>query len=741
MMMKKKDKAVAAILAVFPTREAYAEFAERSENAKAVESFVRFAAKNKIIESATSARLETFIAGHARSVEQCTPPPNLTIEELLEKREELLRFNLSVRAMAERINNLIAENLIDLPRVSNPMLTRLKTKAADTPYKQNVLRTLAFWLGHERSDLGPRFNYEALRKLCPEYKATEQQKEGIRIGFSLSSRGDVVDHAVMNWLKKAIKNHLDKTMSEQANGQWGKVRSHDFTTVHVDFSKERAAVGPVSYRLGLKNAVSLAHQIAIRWSLSKYCTRNRFLSIGIVAGEFAVLDNYLLLILNAKLAEDPVIRVSDYVRQCLLINDIKVILCRKPSETTLFNGEAFGIWWITAFWNSLYFDFIPELLDEEILQNRAKSRDILSQLLMFPEDLNLNFAESDESNAVMTFFKFPHNTLLGVEIAKTLFYRRRYHEALEILRIVLSIDPIDPTARTLRMSLFRQLAIDAPSYSVTEKLLNHAEHEALYIQEKCEILSEDFYCEYAALYLTRAVSTVKHLRANGGAAGASDAMRESVFKDLDRSEYLFDKAMTVSPSAIRSSYSLNLIRVLKTILLSDAEILVNPRKPLDCNPRLVKSITFETHQQLNFMAGGVSSRDLTEHTAKLMVHRFRIYGDSVSLRSYRPCLYFTHAVALWDFSPARTVAIAGRVLKSLSFALESAHGIEKDDVCIYSSTGLCNEMMPAAQFIRHIENSIQMVREIAGDNLAERNEDEMLDSDPGRAHLLMTLNF
>ena len=32
------------------------------------------------------------------------------------------------------------------------------------------------------------------------------------------------------------------------------------------------------------------------------------------------------------------------------------------------------------------------------------------------------------------FLKYPHNSLLGVEIAKTLYYRRRFWEAIEILR-------------------------------------------------------------------------------------------------------------------------------------------------------------------------------------------------------------------------------------------------------------------------------------------------------------------
>ena len=740
-MMNKKDKVIMAILAVFPTPEIFAGFAEKSENAKTVESFVNLAAKHKIINPATSAELETFIAGRTRSQEECTPPLNLTMEKLLEKREELLRFNLSVRALVAHINNIIAENGVALPKVSNPMLTRLKTKAVDTPYKQNVLRSFAFWLGHERADLGPGFNFETLRKLCPEYKAGDQQKEGVRIGFSLSSRGDVVDHIVMNWLKKAIKNHLDKTASEQANGQAGKMRSHDFTTVYVDFPKEPRAAGSVSFRLGLKNAVSLAHQIAIRWSLSKYCTKNRFLAIGIVAGDFAMMDNYLLLILNAKLAEDPVIRVSDYVRQCLLVNDIKVILCRKPSEMTLFNGEVFSIWWITAFWNALYFDFIPELLGEEGLKSKAESGDALSQLLMFPEDLNLNSAEGDESNAVMIFFKFPHNTLLGVEIAKTLFYRRRYNEALEILRIVLSIDPFETTARTMKMSIFRQLAADAHSHSAAEKLLDYAENEALYIQEKCEIQSEEFYCEYAAIYSMRASSAMKYLRGNyGGEAPEPQVLKDSVFSNLERAEKLYAKAMTVSSSAIRSSYSLNLTRVLKRIYATDEEILTNPAKPLDCNPDMVKNITVETYQHLNFMADGVPLQRLSEHTTKRMVHRFRIYSDSVSLRSYRPNLYFTHAVALWDFSPVRTVEIARRVLSVLSAALESAQAIERDDICVYSSTRLYNEMIPVSEFIRHIENSMRMVTDIVGNDLTKRKDDEIIESAPGSAHLLMGVN-
>src|SRR5690606_38792629 len=165
--------------------------------------------------------------------------------------------------------------------------------------------------------------------------------------------------------------------------------------------------------------------------------------------------NHLLPLLNAKLPDDPVIRISDMARQCVLINDIRVVLCPEPTETTLFNGESFAIWWIEAFWSTLYFDFVSELLADPILQNQPASIEKLNQLLWRLPDQDGKEDAEDEANAVTAFFKFPQNSLLGLEIAKTLYYRRRFNEALEILRVVLSINPTDLIARTLRMILLR----------------------------------------------------------------------------------------------------------------------------------------------------------------------------------------------------------------------------------------------------------------------------------------------
>ena len=482
--MKTKDKSISALLSVFPNHEAFRKFCEDSSHSKAVESFVAYAAKNNIIKTGDVNSLEAFIRQHERTPDDCTPPNNLNFEALLEKKADLLKMTLSIRALADRINSLIEECRIDLPKVDKSMLSRLKKEPADTIYKQDVLRSLAFWLGHERAELGPIWNYNTMIKLCSESKQTANYKEGVRVGFALYSRGDVIDHEIVGWLKKVLKSYIEQSLGQFLYGRWGKIHSHDITTLYIDFPKEVDVSDPMSYRQCLKCAISLAHQIAIRWSLSKYCSKNRFLSIVIVAGEYSNLDNYLLPLLNAKLPDDPVIRVSDYARQCLLINDIRVILCQHPSETTLFNGEALTIWWVTALWSTHYFDFVGDLLTDKILQNNPAAIEKLNRLLWFPEEEEQKQGKVDESNAVSTFFKFPHNSLLGVEIAKTLYFRRRFEEAAEILRIVLSINPTDLIARTLRMLIFRNRAVDAENYSVAMGLMKMAEKEAIFIKGK-----------------------------------------------------------------------------------------------------------------------------------------------------------------------------------------------------------------------------------------------------------------
>lgn len=741
--MNTKEKAMSALLAAFPTPQSWSAFSQNNDNDRIREDFVLFAFRSGFIKSADVRSLEVFIDHMAVGRTVFTPPGGLDFEELLNKKEELLKISLSLRGLTERINALLAEKQIALPKVTNSMLTRLKKEPVDTNYKQNVLRSLAFWLGYERADISANWHYDTLFGICREGRRTENYQEGARIGFALYSRGDVIDHEILGWLKKTIKNYIDESISHFSYGHWGKVRAHDITTLYVDFPKEEKSADLVSYQQCLRSAVSLAHQMAIRWALSIYCTKNRFLSIAIVVGEYAGLDNHLLPLLNAKLPDDPVIRMSDDARQCVLINDIRVVLCSVPTETTLFNGEALAIWWIEAFWSTLYFDFVSDLLTDPILQNNPASIEKLNQRLWTPAG-PFPDAVSGKPSAVDTFFKFPHNSLLGVEIARTLYYRRRFSEALEILRVVLSINPTDLIARTLRMILLRNVALSAPTCEAADGLFRQAKKEARFIEANCACESEDFYCEYAVVYLAEAMSTVRYARAGHKAFKHAEDLRtlkQNVYACLDAAEDLFENALAVSPSGIRSAYLLNSVRVLRAVLKDDEEIFVNPRKPLAGSPQTCREVSFSVHWQIGFRRSDWPEEMQDEMIEKLVIAKAKIHDDAISLQSYRPTIYFCHAVALWDFLPARTAATAKMAGEAIRRAIEIAESAKKDDVCIYSFSRTYGEMIPADEFIGHMNNCLRLIEETAaGEAVKQKGK---LTAAAGENILLglMTLNF
>ncbi|MEE9934278.1 MAG: hypothetical protein K4445_01020 [Deltaproteobacteria bacterium] len=743
--MAQDDKVASALLAAFPTVESFISFYQNNDNSQICDSLIAFASRNDLIESPDLESLEDFLRGRSRPAGRSAPAQAIDFEELLNKKGEMLRLHLSLRALCSRINTLLASCQVLLPRVTNSMLIRLKKEPLDTTYKQNVMRSFAFWLGYERADLSATWHFDTLTKLFREGRQTQNFKEGVRIGFSLSSRGEVIDHEIISWLKKTIKSYIEQSISQFLYGRWGRVRLHDITTLYIDFPKEEEAGNLVAYRECLRSAVALAHQIAVRWVLSKYGTKNRFLSIAIVAGDFANLDNHLLPLLNARLPGDPVIRLSDYARQCLLINDIRTILCPKPTETTLFNGESLPIWWITGLWTTLYFDFVSDLLEDDILQTGAQSVEKLDRFLWSPEEYRITGQEGGRDSAVATFFKFPHNSLLGVEIAKTLYYRRRFSEAAEILRIVLSINPTDLVARTLRMVLFRNMALDAPSHHAAAAIFRQAKQEADYIRENCDFQAEDFYCEYGAVYLAEAMSTVRYTRTSpeiAGDAARMEKLRAEVYSALDQAQYLFERGMSVSPSGIRASYLLNSAAVLKAILSSDEELFFNAEKPIAGEAGIGHEESTDVQWQIGYRRSDVSGRDLEFLAEKMMITKGAIHDSSISLHSYRPTTYFCNAVALWDFLPVRTVLTAKKVMERIRGAMEIARRAQKENVCIYSFTRTYGEMIPAEEYIQHMEKALKMIEEAGGGDLGGREDSEILPAPPGgRQPLLLTLNF
>lgn len=714
--MTTDKKAHHALIASFPSFETWQKFSQNRDNDPIKDSFLNFSFRHGLIKNSNLGSLDSYLVDNALGVTNLNEAGQIGFEDFLDGKNELLRVNQSLRALTARINSLLDQEKIALPKVANSMLTRLKKEPADTEYKKNVLRSLAFWIGYERSDLISRWNFETLFKMCGGKKTAANVEGGVRIGLALFSRGDVIDRDLLGWLKKTVKSYIEQSIGHLCYGRWGKVRSHDITTIYIDFPKEAESDDPGAYRRCLHGAVSLAHQIAIKWSLSRYSTKNRFLSIGIVAGEFQVLDKYLLPLLSAKLPNDPIIRVSEYARQCLLINDIRVLMCLVPTETTLFNGEVLLLWWIESFWSTLYLDFVSELLEDSVLQATPKSIENLSRLLWkIPGDIG-----QKERNAVTIFLKSPNNSLLGVEIAKTLYFRRRFDEALEILQIALSLNPKNLVARTLRMTLLTNAGIDAADYDAAQCLFRQARKEALFIEKNCDCEAEDFYCEYALLNIAQAMCAVRRSQKGPKPLKSKDLdpLKQKTFSFLDEAEDYFERAVTVSPSGVRSAYLLCSVRLLRAMFLENHDHFINSKTPFTITSSQRMRISRNTMGQIGFRHGNLKSEELNEYIKNLLMSKITCHDDAIALYSYRPTIFYCYAVSLWELMVVRTPSVISAAIQALRHARDIAEIAHSKNMCIYSVTRVYSEMIPAMQFITHIDNCIRFL-EINSDCISQ----------------------
>ncbi|MBU1172497.1 MAG: hypothetical protein KKD44_23310 [Proteobacteria bacterium] len=683
-----------------------------------------------------------FIRNHERDADYFKPPSDLTFEELIKKKKELLSIDLSERALTDRVNQLIQKKNIGLPKLTNTMLTRLKKEPADTPHKRNALRCLSFWIGYTRSDLNLSWNFQTLLTLCDEKIKTHNHTSGVRVGLTLSSRGDVIGHDAMIWLKNNIKNHVQNALEFLPYGSWGKVKSHDVTTIYIDFPKQGRATFPSLYKQSVRNALSVAHQMSIRWALSDHFTKNRFLSIGIAAGDFATLDHYLMPILNAKLPGDPVIRMTDYTHQCILISDIRAVFCSHPKEAVLFNGESLDIWWVEGFWSAIYWDFIPSLIDDEIMQDKITSMELLKQILMFPDQLD----DFIEPNAITRFFSFPSNSLLGLEIAKTLYYRRSFWASNEILRIVLSTTPNSLNARSLRMVIYRNLAIESPSHSIAQIHFNRAEEEAEFILENCTTLDEDFFCEYAVINLSKALTLLQRMRAKTDPSLNvldSRQLQFDVFELLTKTEDMFEKGIKISPMGHRSLYLLLCTQIVKIVLQSHEELFYNNLKALSISKDMYRQKALDNFAAINWITWDDPQQINCDNLEKMIIQNFGRYSESVTLKSYQPTLYFCYAIIFWDFFPLRTVKIVKTVLEFLYGAIPLARELENNNLCIYSYTRCYGEILKPQEFIEHIESSIHMIETHVGtlEELEKEDSNKVLDDNGPSDFTLLTMHI
>jgi len=665
---KRKEQSKKALLAVFPSFETFQCFKDSEDNKihkkniniDLLKLFIKYAYNNKLISEETDKAFQNFIKNNEIAAIENNTNIKKNFESLIHEKLKLK----SGRQLINNLNQLLMKELLDIEFeekiVSHATLTRLKEGPPDTPAKRNALRFIAFWIGFKRAELILSLNYEILFNFCPKVRQIKS-KEGVRILFYLKERGEDITEKSITWFRNELRQIRDDlNINYISIDNLNKNRTK--FSVDLPLIKEDHDIisNPRLFAICVKDSIAISHQITNRWTLSDFSSNRKSLIIGIATGKYNQLNYYLDELINTEISESSVIRMTDFTRLCILTNDIKIIICKKPQILELSNGEKMNIWWITAFWSNIYWDYIPILLEEKMLPTNKQSYNIFKNALNFPDTY-----KGDMNKALSVIHHFPHDSFLILEIAKTCAFRKMFHEANIILSMILASNPYHIVARTFKMNILLNLALNQSKFSVAELYFNRAINEGIYITKHCIIEDEEFWCEFGLVYLEMAIRILSILRNNKDSINNHKIVNSDNFKKLlNCAHNCFEQGANISPLTIgnRTAYWYLNIRSLIKIFETNNQFIENNIQITDQN-----DIFEETGKDIFEYIGWFDSHN-DDYIYKKICTAINIYENSMLQRSYIPNIKFAFAILVFDFSPILTVRIVRSVLKWLEQA-------------------------------------------------------------------------
>ena len=735
-----KKRCMVALSSVFPSIETYKCFKDDGDNKffkiDLLKLFIKFAFKMEIIPDETEIALQHFIKKN-RVKSEMKNVVSISFESLI---QTVLNLR-SGRQFISKINELIHKEISDdkALKISISTLSRLKESPPDTRTKRNALRFIAFWIGFEHPDLVSSFNYDKLVHICPKEKNIKSN-QGVRILFYLKERGEDITEKNIKWFKFELRSILKDTNINYAT--IGNSRGLKRTEFSLDLPLIiNSIIHPGAFGRSVRDAVAISHQMSVRWTLSDYSSKRKALIIGISAGDFNDMNLYLKNLVRTAIPGEPMIRMTDFTRLCSLTNDVKIVFGKEPQISKIDTDEIINIWWIDELWNSIHWDFIPLLLSDDLLPTDDDSCEIFKQLLWNP---NAILSDQKGLKAIITFYKFPHNTLLGVEIAKVLYFRGRFYLALQIIQLVLNVRPQHLTARSLKMRIMFELGhLDILPYTLSEYYFKIAEEEAEYINRNC-VVDEEFFCEYVEGCLKKALRILRLIKHNGEFDKEKSEKiylydinkqltKKNVYDLLIEMEKTIIKGVSCSSTGNRSTYYLACIKCLRVTLQDNENFFYNREITLfDINNVCKKAM-----QEMFFAMGWLTSlfniEDQLDSLFNRLLHSAKIYDNSELLRSQQPSTKIVYAILFWDFFPIITIKIAKKVIQWLHEACVLSQKLVKYKLGTTSLARFSAETMSSNLFTYYVNKAIKEIEKRVGsiEELKKRDEDESLEDKIG----------
>ncbi len=745
-MKKKKGKSkeyINALLGIFPTTDAYFSFKE--DNApitnRAIPEFVRFAHETGLSKRETENDLITAIEKYSANKKESNPLKGFIFEDLIKDVTEGSSVNTLITEL-----NVIARQF-KMSDVQGSMFSRLKRDFhLNTPAKRNCIRILSFWIGKNRPLL--EWNYEAILKIPrgKEIDGLVEEQEGARIAFRLEGRGEIIDTDVVEWLK----NELAKCITELKLYHIDLKRITCFaTTIFLTIDKHEGPSGePRLFESAIRDSLVIAHQLLNRFYLSDYSSKQKALIIAMDAGSFTNLDASLQVLMEVKLPEDPAIRVTSFVRLCSRLSDNRVIFSKTSKELKSANGSILTVWYVECLWSFYYYDFIPCLLEDDMLPTTRKSHDKFVNALYYSFSI-----DTVNLKALSAIYKFPENDMLILEIAKVCVARRMFRAANNVLSIILASNPNHIVARTFRMSIYMDLAMEQDKYSLFELFYLRAIEEGLSITETCLIEDEEFYCEFGTVYFLTALRMLSFLRDNNKTAIDKGKVNiHKILEFLESAEALYRRGTVFSPPGIGKRCNfLQLQTRCFIVMLETDESICSPGKPLiDINNVYestgIEVIDFLGWTDLPFLVTEDSLKNRNNIVEQVnsfldqILNLFQMYESSMLFRLSFPNKKFVYAAMVFDFSPFITVRMVKKTISWLEEARVEAEKLKKDKIGVYVILSCYGRIHNPESYIKFIDKTITSIKNIIGWDL-QRDDDYIIDKKKFSGFKLMLLGL
>lgn len=723
-----KDCDPSALIAAFPSAETISEFQRNAPDVaeRALPRFMECARQNGCISRSREADFAAWIAEAAPKRAVRPLPPGFTFGDLMDK----MAGERSVNQLVETELKPLAKRF-GLPGAQPSMISRLRKHFhPNTPAKQNLLRLLALWIGMNRPHWG--WDFETLLDLQeaahPDLRI--DPAEGVRMAFHLAGHGELLEPAAVGWVKRELLRSLKHLGIFYVENRSVTAAT---TTVYLNLPRIQGARGDVTlFARGLRDAVALAHQMRIRWDIGAHSGLGNRLVIAIAAGAFAEMEIPIQAMLKARLPETSLIRMTPFARVCANLSEVKIVFDRPPRDVGLYDGDTLTVWGVECLWSHIYYDYVPPVL--EILPAGPPAR------AAFRESL---FAADAERNAALaSVYRHIRNTLLIIEIARLCLARGLFHEADGFLSIILANQPFHTVARTVRIVVRLNLALNERDFPAAWALFGEAVNAGRFVVQKCRVEDEEVYCELGQVHFCMARRLFGIVK-RGNSEETADAARicreassegapadpDEPFKDdgrtvlrgevrnqLNRALEYFENGRTLSPGGMgnRSLHWVIRARALREVLRAEPEAF-EPGKPLvdrgdrfrETGKRMFHALgwTLESPER------GANLSSAEEATLFGRVFQaFERYANSVQLRTYGANVKYAFAVLMFDFVPRLTPGVLQVLLGWLSESRRAAGALNAPGSGIRTIVTCYSQVQPAEALIARIRETEAFLR-------------------------------